>query len=339
MAGERHTAPASRDSRNVCPPQAGERDRGTEISTPCDACPPAGAVSADLAGQRQGVVGRRELLDAGISKHVIDGRARTGELHRKYRGVYIVGHLALAPRGEEAAALLACGDHSLISGRSAAYLWGLLDKRPDQIHVTLVGRRCRPKPGIRLHFLGRIDDQDIGEVDSLPVTSPARTLIDFAADAEDDELEAALSEARVQKLIKDKDIEKALDRAGTRKGVARMRRLLAHEGEDSGYTRSKAERLMRRLLRAASLPQPVCNARIHGQEPDFLWSAERLVVQVDGYQFHGHRSAFERDRRKDQMLVAAGYRVVRVTWLQLQHEPLRVIAVIAAALTASRAPH
>jgi very-short-patch-repair endonuclease len=110
-------------------------------------------------------------------------------------------------------------------------------------------------------------------------------------------------------------------------------------GEDSGYTRSKAERLMRRLLGAASLPQPVCNARIHGQQPDFLWSAERLVVQVDGYQFHGHRSAFERDRRKDQVLVAGGYRVIRVTWLQMQHEPLRVIAVIAAALTASRAPH
>jgi very-short-patch-repair endonuclease len=95
---------------------------------------------------------------------------------------------------------------------------------------------------------------------------------------------------------------------------------------------------MRRLLRAAALPQPICNARLHGQRPDFLWPEQRLVVQVDGYQFHGHRSAFERDRRNDQVLIAAGYRVVRVTWMQLQHEPLRVAAAIAAALTAGRAP-
>jgi very-short-patch-repair endonuclease len=75
---------------------------------------------------------------------------------------------------------------------------------------------------------------------------------------------------------------------------------------------------------------------------DFVWLEQKLVVQVDGYQFHGHRSAFERDRKKDQILIAAGYRVIRITWLQLQHEPLRVAAVIAAALTVGRAdglPH
>jgi predicted transcriptional regulator of viral defense system len=203
MAGKRYTAPSSADSCDVSPPPAGKRDPAAEVSTPCNGNPPVGAVSAGLAGAHKGIVGRHELLDAGVSRHVIEGRAKAGELHRKYRGVYIVGHLALAPRAEEAAALLACGDGALISGRSAAYLWGLLDERPDEIHVTLVGRRCRPKPGIRVHFLSGIDDLDIGQVDNLPVTSPARALIDFAAEAEDDELEAALSEGRALKLVRD----------------------------------------------------------------------------------------------------------------------------------------
>jgi very-short-patch-repair endonuclease len=175
-------------------------------------------------------------------------------------------------------------------------------------------------------------------VDDLLVTAPARTVIDLAADDDDDELEAALSEARALRLVRDQDIEAALERAGNRKGVARMRRLLSLEG-GHGYTGSRAERLMRRLLRDAALPQPRCNRRLLGYGVDFLWPDERLVVEVDGYQFHGHRSAFERDRRKDQVLIAAGYQVVRITCRQLVHEPLRVAAVIAAALTASRVPH
>jgi AbiEi antitoxin C-terminal domain len=141
--------------------------------------------------------------------------------------------VALAPRAEEAAALLACGERSLISGTSAAYLWGLREARPERIDATLVGQRCRPKPGIRLHFLSWIDPRDVGRVDDLPVTAPARTVIDLAADDEEDELEAALSEARALRLVRDRDIQAALERAASRKGVARMRRLtMATNGMD-----------------------------------------------------------------------------------------------------------
>jgi very-short-patch-repair endonuclease len=336
-AGKRDTAPRSTEACNADPPSTGKRDTVSESPEACSVSPPPGAVSADLAGARQGIVARHELLDAGVTRHVIERRAKTGELHRRYRGVYVVGHLALAPRAEESAALLACGEGSLISGRSAAFLWSLLKERPAVIDVTLVGRRCRPKEGISQHYVGRIDARDVHRRDNLLLTAPARTLIDLAADAEDDELDAALSEGRALRLIDDGDIEAALARAGKRKGVARMWRLLGREA-DLGYTRSKAERLMRRLMRDADLSQPRCNVRLHDYTVDFVWPDQRLVVEVDGYQFHGHRSAFERDRRKDQVLVAAGYRVVRVTWRQLLHESLRVVAVVAAALTARREP-
>jgi very-short-patch-repair endonuclease len=96
--------------------------------------------------------------------------------------------------------------------------------------------------------------------------------------------------------------------------------------------RSEAERRLLELVRAADLPAPQTNTRVAGLEVDMLWPAQRLVVEVDGYEYHGPRVAFERDRRRDARLLAAGYRVLRVTWRQLMTEPERVIAVIAAAL-------
>jgi very-short-patch-repair endonuclease len=94
-------------------------------------------------------------------------------------------------------------------------------------------------------------------------------------------------------------------------------------------TRSEAERRLVKLVRAARLPLPVTNTRLAGWEVDAFWPRHRVVVEVDGYAYHGNRAAFERDRRKDAALVAAGYRVVRITWRQLADEPHAVVALLA----------
>jgi very-short-patch-repair endonuclease len=287
-----------------------------------------------LAQRQLSVATFRQLDDAGLGRKGIERRAANGSLHRRFRGVYLIGSPVPLPGAAELAAVLACGSGSLISHRSAAVLWGLCDPM-GPVHVTVVREHRRSREAIRVTQVAKLDPRDCSMVRGIPVTAPARTVIDFAAEAEDDELEAAISEARALKLIADGDLEAAIERAGPRRGVPRLRRLLRAEN-DNGYTRSKAERLMRRLARQAGLPQPLCNRPLHGYNVDFLWPVQRLVVEVDGYQFHGHRSAFERDRKKDQVLVAAGYRVIRVTWQQLQHEPIRVAAAIAAALAAGR---
>jgi very-short-patch-repair endonuclease len=210
-------------------------------------------------------------------------------------------------------------------------LWGLSQpQHPTQ--VTVVGGHRRSRRGIEVTQVKRLDARDRRVKNGIPVTAPARTAIDFAGIADsDDELERAVSEARARRLIKDGEIEQALARAGNHRGVAAMRAFLEGERE-TGFTRKEAERRMRRITREAGLPQPLCNARVGRYEVDFLWPAQRLVVEVDGYAFHGHRRAFERDRHKDQVLVAAGYRVMRVTWRQIRDEPLRVAAAIASAL-------
>jgi very-short-patch-repair endonuclease len=170
----------------------------------------------------------------------------------------------------------------------------------------------------------------------LPLTGPARTLLDLAAEVSDSELEEAVAAGVMRRLASADEIRAAISRTPGRKGASRLARLL-DAGATSGFTRSKAERRMRELLRAAELPQPQANAPLLGYVADFLWAEHKLVVEVDGYRFHSDRAAFERDRRRDQVFAAAGYTVVRVTWAQLSNEPLAVVARIAQSLAARSA--
>jgi very-short-patch-repair endonuclease len=109
-----------------------------------------------------------------------------------------------------------------------------------------------------------------------------------------------------------------------------MSQALHHE---PALTRSQAERGLLELIRAARLPRPETNVRVERHEVDFLWRAARLVAEVDGYAFHGTRGAFERDRRRDADLQAAGWRVLRITWRRLAEEPEAVVATLARAST------
>jgi very-short-patch-repair endonuclease len=249
--------------------------------------------------------------------------------------VYLVGHEALAPLARETAALLACGEGAAISHSSAAILWGLAPPSAGDVHVTVAGRKVRSRPGLRAHRTAQLEAQDLRRVGGVPVTAPARTLLDLAASRWPD-LEPAFAEAHAQRLLDAAELERAIRRAGRRRGVRALRALISDNA--SGFTRSRAERLLRRLLRAARLPEPTFNAPFHQYELDCVWPKQRLVVEVDGYGPHGHRAAFERDRRKDMALTAAGYRVIRVSWRQLNEEPLAVVAVIATALGRGRQP-
>jgi very-short-patch-repair endonuclease len=288
-------------------------------------------VCARLAGRQHGVIHRGQLIQAGVSPMVIRRLATTGALHRLHRGVYAVGHLALPPYAAEQAALLACGEPALVSGRSALYLWGIADVRPAEVQVLAVGHHCRNRTGIRVHVIAAIDRRDVRVRHGLSVTSPSRTLIDVAATASAIELDDFVAESRARRLLRPGELEAALESAGPRRGAGRIRAFLAAEAEPD-FTRSKGERRLRRLLRQARLPQPRANRHVAGHEVDFLWEAEKLVVEFDGFRFHGHRRAFEDDRRRDVDLANAGYQVLRFTWRQLAQDPLAVIAAIARAL-------
>jgi very-short-patch-repair endonuclease len=223
----------------------------------------------------------------------------------------------------------------VVSHTSAANLWGIAAVEDEAIHVTVIGRRRRSRPGLIVHYASSVDRCDIRRLHGLPVTSPARTLLDLAATGYP-QLERAFGDAHAQRLLTAHEIEDLLDRAGPRAGTRALRALQSDNA--SGFTRSAAERMLRELIRAANLPRPRFNARLAGYEVDAVWPDRRLVVEVDGYAYHGHRAQFERDRRKDLALTAAGYRVIRVSWRQLTQEPFALIAVISSALSDSRKP-
>jgi very-short-patch-repair endonuclease len=287
---------------------------------------------ARIAAAQRGIATREQLLAAGLGRGSIVHRLRTGRLRAHYRGVYLVDRVSMEPLGEEMAAVLHFGGHAILSHRSAAVMWGLLEAAVP-VTLTVVGKEARARHGLRLHRVPHLDRRDLRLREGLPVTSPTRTLIDLAAKEPDAELEEAVAVAFQRGLSSPDEIRATIERAPRRKGVSRLQRLL-EGGSASGYTRSKAERRMRSLLRAAELPQPRANVPMHGYVADFLWPGQRLIVEVDSFRFHSSRSAFEHDRKRDQRFAAAGYVVIRVTWRQLEQEPFAVIARIAQALAA-----
>lgn len=290
---------------------------------------------ARIAAVQKGFVVRDQLLAAGLGRGAIVHRLGTGRLRERYRGVYLVDRAWVEPLGEEMAAVLHFGGYAALTHQSAALVWGLLRTAPPQVTLTIVGKTGRSRHGLRLHRL-TLGRRDIRVRDALPVTAPARTLLDLAAEADDAELEEAVAVAFQRGLASADEIRAAIRRAPSRKGARRLAHLL-DAGGAWGFTRSKAERRMRELLRAAELPQPRANAPLLGYVADFLWAERKLVVEVDGYLFHSDRRAFESDRRRDQVFAAGGYTVIRVTWAQLSNEPLAVVARVAQALAARAA--
>jgi very-short-patch-repair endonuclease len=235
-----------------------------------------------------------------------------------------VVHPLIEPWAPETAALLYAGENAVLSHESAAALWGLT-ATPSFVVITMIGRKVQAQPQLRQHRVAALDIRDLRHHLGFPVTSPARTLIDCAAT--DLPLDRLLNEARALKLVKDSDIYAAMGRCPQRKGVAALRRLLEIEKE-TGYTRSKAERRLKAIVKAAGIEWPVFNIPLEGIHPDAYWPRLKVVVEVDGYGAHGHWAAFQRDRARDNRLVAAGYVVLRFTWHQLTREPVRVVAEI-----------
>jgi very-short-patch-repair endonuclease len=288
---------------------------------------------ARIAALQRGFIHRRQLLAAGLSRSAIAHRLGQRRLFAYHRDVYLVGRRTLEPLGREMAAVLHLDGFALLSHRSAAAIWGLID--PDHggveaVQLTLVGRDRHSGSEIRFHRVASVAPADIRCRSRLPVTSPARCVVDLAGSGSQLELENAVAECRRRGLASDREIRSALGRNPRATGAKRLLELI-----DSGraaLTRSVAERRLLELIRAAELPQPLANAAVCGHVVDLFWPEQRLIVEFDGWETHGRRTSFETDRRRDQRLVAAGYRVIRITWRQLQHEPLAVIARLAAAL-------
>jgi very-short-patch-repair endonuclease len=255
-----------------------------------------------------------------------------GELLRLRRGVYLVGAVE-GPHTYEMAAVLACGRGAAASHRSGVHLYELLPypAPPGLVHITRPGDHRRGPSGVIVHRTSCLLPYEIRERHGIPVTAPIRTLMDFACDCTDEELERAVAEAFALGLTRRGPLLRELEQRRGRRGTARLRLLL--DGDGPKRTRSTPERKLLRALRTAGIDGFETNAQLGGWEVDIYWPAHRLVVEVDAYSTHSSPWAFERDRRKSAELEDLGLRVHRVTKVRIYAEPATVVAEIQRRIT------
>ncbi len=279
-----------------------------------------------VAGRQHGVVTAGQLRSLGVGRGGLEHRLRRGLLHPMHRGVYLWGTPVRSLLARAQAAVLACGEDARLSHDTSAALQGFRPHPAGPLDVTVPGRHVRVR-GVRTHE-SAVPAAECRTVAGLPVTSPARALLEIAPELTPREFADAVERAQVKRLVSKADIAATIQRAGGRVGVRALRAVV----EEPAFTRSWAERRVVALLRAAKLPRPVFNALAEGFEVDALWRRERVVLEFDSYGFHATRAAFQRDRRKTAALERGRYVVLRTTWTELTKESHALIARTAEAL-------
>lgn len=289
----------------------------------------------DLAEQQHGVVSRRQLRTLGVGDSTITARIASGYLRPLFREAFAVGHRAITRRGHLLAAVLACEERAVLSHGSAAEMLGLWDKQLAVVHVIPPDWSGRKISGIRWHRVRLPLPDEIEILDGIPCTTVSRTIVDMAGESNWGQLRRLVEQAAILRRLDVDEIDLVLSR-GRRRGAPRLRTILApwrQTSERRPVVRSRLEaRLLPRLIEEG-LPAPRTNAKLrvdeHNFEVDLLWEEQRLAIETDGEETHATQAAFQRDRKRDQILIAAGYRTARVTWRQVVDETNAVVNRIA----------
>ncbi len=289
------------------------------------------AAIAVLAGRHRTILSHEQLTALGCSRRVIAHWVHRGRFQSVFHGVYSVVRGELPPLAREQAALIACGEHAFLSHGTSAAIWGLLRTLPIEVEVSVVGRRCSSRKGIRVHEIRAINRREVTRHEGLWVSTPARAVLELAATGTTDEVTRAIDEGLAHRLFSPNELRAVL--AGNRpcRGAARLDAILGDETA-TALSRSRKEKRLLRGLRDARLPMPETNVKFGRFEADFLWRRERLVVEVDGYPFHRGPAAFNRDHEKDLVFRGAGLDVLRFTGDHVEKQLTMVLARIAGEL-------
>lgn len=285
----------------------------------------ADAVIRQLAAKQNGIVYRGQLIRAGLTPMEIRTRHGDGRLVALHRGVYLVG--AVPPEwAYPQAALFACGPDSVLFARSALPLWKLGSYPASAYPWVLVPPHRRvERPRIIIHQAS-LDRKDIRERHGLRVTSPPRTVFDMARVLDDlVALEALVAEAHFRGLAREPELRDQLSRNRGSRGAGALRAVLDLD-DGPQRTRSDGERILLKHLREAGVSGFRCNEVVHGYEVDFLWRDRSFCVELDGWDSHSSRAAFEADRLKWADLEAKGVTVMPVTGRQVSRDLIGVVS-------------
>ncbi|MBV9603453.1 MAG: DUF559 domain-containing protein [Solirubrobacterales bacterium] len=284
-----------------------------------------------IAARQRTLVTSEQLVACGFGRNAVAHRVAAGWFHPVFRGVYSVGSGVLPPMALELAALLACGKRSFASHRSAAWVWGMRKAPPQLVEATVVGGGARSRPGLQVHRTAAIDRRELRRHDGLWVSSPARVVLELAAVGSRDELVDVIDAGLALRRFSPRDLKEVLASHRGQRGAGRLAEVLADDVA-MAISRSRAEKALLRMIREADLPLPETNVRFGRFEADFLWRAQRLIVELDSATYHSGPGVFERDREKDLVFRGAGYDVLRPTCRHVVHQGPRILVLIAQAL-------
>lgn len=299
--------------------------------------------SLDVASQQHGVPARSQLLAMGIGEGLIERWLEVRRLHPVFPGAYGVGRPAGTCRAVWMAATLCAGTAAVLTGRSAAAAWGLLEADP-RVEVGRSKGRTRPTRGIgshsRFHLMVRKESlisEDVTRPGPIAVTNVARTLIRLSRDsrigeAGKREFRRAFLEAGRTGLLTAGCLEYCRWRGRSFGGRRNLLELIDVWSPDTGKIRSVLEGEFKVLCLKAGIPRPETNQWVCGYEVDCLWPEQGLIVELDGRRFHDDGVAFETDRTKGNVLTGAGYTVLRFTYRTVTDHPGAVVEAVRAAL-------
>jgi predicted transcriptional regulator of viral defense system len=273
-----------------------------------------------IADRQWGRVSWAQIKALGVDRRVATDWKKQGYIHRVLPGVYAVGHRAPSLESDLAAALLYAGPGAALSHTTAAYWLGLLDQRPQVIHVS-TPRRCRSQRGIKVH--GRRDQERIWH-QGLPTTALPQLFLDLAATTSLRTVRHALANADYRKALDVTAAEAALARG--RPGSAKLRRALYEHQPRLARTKSRLERAFLELCETAGMPLPEVNVQVAGWEVDALFRAQGIAVELDGPSNHRSQAQVRRDRLKELALRRCGLRPVRYSDDQVFHHGAAVLA-------------
>lgn len=286
------------------------------------------------ARRQHGLITREQAVAAGLSSSAVSRRLDSGSWRRVAAGVYAVASAAASWRQQVLAACLALG--AVASHRTAAALWGLSGCRPGPVHVSVAhGRASRSATGT-VHRSRELPPGDVTRIDGIPVTRPARTLVDLAGVVSPRALEEAVDDALCRRLVTLPRLDKrAAALAGKgRAGAAQLRAILDtwHDGGLLPHETAEA-RLFRRLVHSG-LPPPErqhevwADGRLLGRL-DLAWPDAKVGFELDGFRWHGAPRAHRRDIARHNGLKARGWTVFQATPADLVDDAASLGALVA----------
>jgi very-short-patch-repair endonuclease len=278
---------------------------------------PAGLIIA-RASTAYGNVRRERLLELGLTAGSIKRRIANGTLYPAHNGVYGVGRPPRTPIERADAAVLACGPGAALFGPGAMVLWDWWERWPETLEV--VARKQHRRPGIIVHSSKFLGPAEIATQRGIRVTKPARTQFDIALRLNDEQLARTVNTGLHSKYLTRGHLSEQVLRHPTHPSANRIRPYVLTE---NGPTRSDWERALPVFTTEYDLPPLLLSQQIAGFEADAVWLPERIVLELDSWEFHSERGDFESDRDRDVERLLAGFVTVRLTWERMHTQPAR----------------